>query len=115
MYGPCQLEIPDSGDDAGDDVNKIDLTFNLEVSPPQWETSCYEYISTSEYNSTAEYNSSYQQPNFEQFNIKQEQWREQYGWSEAGIHGPKPIYLKKVGLNRTRTKYFQKVTNQLGP
>ena len=47
MYGPCQLEIPDSGDedtlDAENDVNKIDLTFNLEVSPPQWETSSYEY------------------------------------------------------------------------
>ena len=48
MYGPCQLEIPDSGDDAGDDVDKIDLTFNLEVSPPQWETSSYEYNFNSE-------------------------------------------------------------------
>ena len=52
MYGPCQLEFPDSNDGytlgGGDHVDKIDLTFNLEVSPPQWETSSYEYNFNSE-------------------------------------------------------------------
>ena len=52
MYGPCQLEFPDSNDGYtlgdGDHVDKIDLTFNLEVSPPQWETSSYEYNFNSE-------------------------------------------------------------------
>ena len=81
MYGPCQLEFPDSNDGYtlgdGDHVDKIDLTFNLEVSPPQWETSCYEYTSSSEYNSTAEWN---EQPTFEDLNFKQKEWFLEDAW-----------------------------------